>query len=101
MTSKDILEDIKTAPSFMGGNGKYKYSSQSSRLFLEDISFIEKELKILEILKTKDVCLVCLKNSGTYIDYITLVWSNYGKNIKIDINEKEFDLLKEWLENDS
>lgn len=44
----EILEDIKKAPSFMGGNEKYINCSQSSALFLEDVSIIEKDLETLE-----------------------------------------------------
>ena len=44
MGSKEALQEIKQAPTFMGGNPRYMYSTQSSELFLEDIKIIERDL---------------------------------------------------------
>ena len=52
--SKEALENIKTAPSFMGGNPKYWANLQSSIPFLEDIEIIKKDLDKLEKLKKEN-----------------------------------------------
>jgi len=47
----EILERIKTAPSFMGGNAYYRGSSNSSDQYLEDCAIIEKKLKNISLSK--------------------------------------------------
>lgn len=51
MKSLEILEHIKNAPSFMGGDDRYKNNIQSHWVFLEDIETIKQDLEILEIFK--------------------------------------------------
>ena len=48
MTSKEALENVKTAPSFMGGNPRYWTCLQSSIPFLEDINTIKQDLDKLD-----------------------------------------------------
>lgn len=100
----EILEQIKTGPNFMGGNGRYKNSTQSSSLFLEDIAVIEKALdkldkyeKAFEILK-KSLFLAndtSLEGKKTfyylYIDS-TIPYENYR-----NISKEEYELLEEVL----
>lgn len=38
---QEALENVKYAPSFMGGNPKYAMSMQSSTAFLEDIAILK------------------------------------------------------------
>lgn len=104
MKNKQALEQIKTAPSFMGGNDRYKNSTQSSSLFLEDIAVIEKALdkldkyeKAFDILK-KSLFLgndISLDGKKTfyylYIDS-TIPYENYR-----NISKEEYELLEEVL----
>ena len=93
MTSKEALENIKIAPSFMGGNPRYWTCSQSSIPFLEDINIIKKDLEILEILKNKTVAIFLIPNCQSAYDYSM-------KTIGFkSLTDKEFMLIKEWLEN--
>lgn len=51
MNSIELLQHIKNAPDFNGGDSRYKSASNSSVLYNEDIDKIEQELKVLDILK--------------------------------------------------
>lgn len=51
MNSLELLQHIKNAPEFKGGDSRYKTASNSSVLYNEDIEKIEKELKVLDVLK--------------------------------------------------
>lgn len=39
---QEALNNVKTAPAFIGGNDKYKFNIQSSVPFLEDIAVLQK-----------------------------------------------------------
>lgn len=59
--------------------------------FDTDFELIEKELKALEIIKSKRLNLECLKTSKDYEEY-SLLYYYFG-----DITKQDFDLLKEVL----
>ena len=108
MNSKECLENIKTAPGFMGGNRRYKSVLESRIPFLEDIETIKQDLDKLEKLEKenqelrniikilKDKIELPLENDFDVVnkDDIHL----YRLRTKCLINEKEYDLLKEVLE---
>ena len=79
MTSKEALENVKIAPSFMGGNPRYWAYSESSIPFLEDINTIKKDLEVLEILK--DV--FNYKSVQQFVDHMS---------------REDFFKVQEWLE---
>lgn len=91
MTSKELLEHIKNAPSFKGGDTRYTCVSNSATQYDADIKQIERDLKILDILKSK----FSKTEYGNYwIDEI--FWKeNYPGYEK---HNEEFELIKEWLE---
>ena len=91
MTSKELLEHIKNAPSFKGGDTRYTTVSNSATQYDADIKQIERDLKILDILKSK----FSKTEYGNYwIDEI--FWKeNYPGYEK---HNEEFELIKEWLE---
>ena len=62
MKSKEALENVKTAPSFMGGNPKYWTYLNSQFPFLEDIETIKQDLDRLEQLEKENQELVVNKN---------------------------------------
>ena len=51
MTSKELLEHIKNAPSFKGGDTRYTTVSNSATQYDADIKQIEQDLEFFEILK--------------------------------------------------
>ena len=86
MTSKEALENVKIAPSFMGGNPRYWAYSESSIPFLEDINTIKKDLEVLEELEI-------LRNYyPPFKDFLKEMFKN-GYN-------EDLIKIKEWLEND-
>ena len=91
MTSRELLEHIKNAPSFKGGDTRYTRVSNSATQYDADIKQIERDLKILDILKSK----FSKTEYGNYwIDEI--FWKeNYPGYEK---HNEEFELIKEWLE---
>ena len=91
MTSRELLEHIKNAPSFKGGDTRYTTVSNSATQYDADIKQIERDLKILDILKSK----FSKTEYGNYwIDEI--FWKeNYPGYEK---HNEEFELIKEWLE---
>ena len=52
--SLEALENVKTAPSFMGGNPRYWTCLQSSIPFLEDINTIKQDLERKEELEKEN-----------------------------------------------
>ena len=91
MTSRELLEHIKNAPSFKGGDTRYTMVSNSATQYDADIKQIERDLKVLDILKSK----FAKTEYGNYwIDEI--FWKeNYPGYEK---HNEEFELIKEWLE---
>lgn len=88
MTSKEILQHIKNAPSFKGGDSRYMSTSNSAFLYDQDIKVIEKDLEVLEILKNKSSL---ISNEDSWLSL----------NIdKINMFKDEFDKIMEWLDNE-
>lgn len=86
ITSKEALENVKIAPSFMGGNPKYLTCLQSSIPFLEDINIIKKDLEVLEELEI-------LRNYyPPFKDFLKEMFKN-GYN-------EDLTKIKEWLDNE-
>lgn len=91
MTSLELLQHIKNAPEFKGGDSRYKTASNSSVLYNEDIDKIEKELKVLEILKNK--CKIGIRPIPSLYDTWFIDFG--GKNsfdyisVTIEVNEEE------------
>lgn len=51
MNSKELLEHIKNAPAFKGGDTRYTNTSNSSSLYDKDIEQIKTDLEVLDFLK--------------------------------------------------
>ena len=97
MTSKEALENIKTAPSFMGGNTRYLTCLQSSIPFLEDINAIKKDLDRLEKLEKenqelKEKCKTFEENEESIL---TTLKTSVQENDKL---EKVIEILKDELD---
>ena len=113
MKSKEALENVKIAPSFMGGNPRYWAYSESSIPFLEDIDTIKKDLELLEELEKENT------KFKKVIDFLKLNF-NMSLDSKLRISDgsecvqtfitylpenttidEMFKTLKEVLENES
>ena len=91
MTSKEALEKLLEMAI---ENGLWKSG------LVEDIeNIILRDLEVLEIIKTKNVDISLIKNC-----YGPLAYAVYNSHIDEEKNDEltkeEYDLLKEWLEND-
>ena len=92
MTSLELLQHIKKAPEFNGGDSRYKTASNSSILYNEDIDKIEKELKVLEII-TKDFNIdTDYFGTDEHTEYIVLVSGEY-----VYVSKEEYKLFNEVL----
>ena len=86
MTSKELIEKVKHC------------GFEEWRLAIEKI---EKELKALEIIKNKKVNLFHIWIFNDYEQYKEhYPFSEYNAREDM-LNAEEFDLLKEWLENEN
>lgn len=106
---EEALERLKTAPTFMGGNSRYKGTTQSSELYLLDIGIIENALlktqeleKALKIIKEKYVHipqLLCAFENQLEEENPLEVYYNgqVGINVPMPLTQEEFNLLKEVL----
>ena len=110
MISKEALENVKIAPSFMGGNPRYWAYSESSIPFLEDINTIKKDLDRLEKLeKAIEIILKYKIRPSTFVFTIKNYREMYGKDLTLEKayilldfcgTQEEYKLLKEVLENE-
>lgn len=103
MKSLEILEHIKNAPSFMGGDDIYKNNIQSHWVFLEDIETIKADLEVLEIIKNNKVdvweLLHILRNWKNEPDYmIKAVYNDRCWGEQCALSDEEVIKLKQWLE---
>lgn len=92
MKSLEILEHIKNAPSFMGGDDRYKNNIQSHWVFLEDIETIKQDLEVLEILKEHLV----LIPTGTNKEQLFI--ASDITNYLSEKDKEDFHKVKQWLE---
>ena len=103
MTSKEALENVKIAPSFMGGNPRYWTCLESRLPFLEDINTIKQDLDQLEELK-KVMNILAKKEVNIMRFSLTLYDNNYYYNLgikeKYQLTQEEYDLLKRYFIND-
>lgn len=106
MKSKEALENVKTAPSFMGGNPRYWTCLESRLPFLDDINIIEQDLdklekleKAIEIMKNTNVNIFEFLESKNVVDYNNLTWSRYDFDSD-ELTEEQYNLLKEVLGNE-
>lgn len=99
----ELLDHIKNAPSFMGGDSRYTNVSNSSELWLEDIKAIEKDLKFLEILKERFFIAFETYDCGSFLrvvgnedygEYCGLCVEAYSDNLQ---NDEETAFLKDYL----
>lgn len=91
------LERLKTAPFFMGGTTEYKMCSNSETLLIEDYEIVKQALlkaqeqeKVIEIIKP--LCEVVETPVKKY-RYLKM----NGVVVYTFKSEKEFELLKRWL----
>lgn len=102
MTSKEALEDLR----FQVGNITYFTKDLKMTTFIVKDScifeIIEKDLDVLEILKKKEVAIDELKNciKEDSKNYPALEEYNAFAGDKNSLTQEEFDLLKEWLEDE-
>lgn len=108
MTSRELLEHIKNAPSFKGGDTRYTMVSNSATQYDADIKQIERDLEILEIIKSHIIKKTLIMGSD-YDEYNTIQFEVAIKELKpyiqenikctpITICNNSFTLIKEWLE---
>ena len=95
MTSKEALQIIRDYHNEIIYSIDYVYTDN---IFEQELDVIEKDLKVLEILKNNEILISYIEQSKSYDDYIS----------KCDcfrclsyITEKEYTLLKERLGNDN
>ena len=97
MTSEEALKRIKDDIEInylttKHNNEKDKYN------YLELLKIIEKDLKLLEVLKKKMIIDTDYYDSDDGCEEFEYIAYN-GQPLNIE-NKQEYDLLKEWLEND-
>lgn len=75
------------------------FITPNDRELLDDI---EKDLEVLEILKNKKVDLIQFSISKNVESYnkVIMLSSNYKGISRFSLTFKEFNKIKEWLEND-
>ena len=102
MTSKKALKSICLECEKEKGVNKVACPFRSiSNDYCEEFEIIKKELKALEIIKTKNVDIDYIKTcfydkKGGFKDYNALA-GHYGYE---ELSQEEYDLLKEVLEDD-
>ena len=97
MKSKEYLKQIATTEVIDCTNND-KAKKRIANIFPVGISVIEKDLEILEIIKTKKVDISLIKNC--YGPFACAVYNSYIDIEKNDeLTKEEYELLKEWLEN--
>ena len=92
MTNLELLQHIKNAPAFKGGDSRYINSSNSSVLYDKDIDKIERDLKVLSILKDRIL---------NHSDYKISGWAELNFEIdEADSKETKAEdrLIKRWLD---
>ena len=91
MTSKEALEKIKHIKI-----GNPKGCSILWDEYEKEISTIEKDLDILEIIKNKRVDVSFLSYARSLDEYNAFTY--HGDENDVILAQGEFDLIKEWLE---
>lgn len=98
--SIEALNRIETVVPFNRENKPNYYSQfmQSETPFYEDFDLVKKDLEVLEILKKKMVIDTDYYDSDVGCEEFEYIAYN-GQPLNIE-NKEEYDLIKEWLEND-
>ena len=98
MTSKEALKYL-----LVNSEELYSQYEEDEKFYLDAFelyNIVLKDLEVLEIIKTKSVDINLVKNCYGPLAYA--VYNSYIDEEKNDkLTKEEFDLLKEWLENDS
>ena len=98
MTSKEALKYL-----LVNSEELYSQYEEDEKFYLDAVelyNIVLKDLEVLEIIKTKSVDINLVKNCYGPLAYA--VYNSYIDEEKNDkLTKEEFDLLKEWLENDS
>ena len=97
---KDIVNDLERLEELEKENKELKENSKEiCECDVDRLNKIEKDLEVLEIIKNKRVSvntlivsIICAINP--------LEFYNEEVSSKLKLTQQEFDLLKEWLEND-
>lgn len=104
MKSLEILEHIKNAPEFMGGDERYKSSINSPIRYIEDIMAIKQYLEVLEIIWKKRISMEYLwflydyyKDFTNGINYM-LEKINEHQDETRKLTVEELLKIKQWLE---
>ena len=96
MKSKEYLKQIATTEVIDCTNND-KAKKRIANIFPVGISAIEKDLEILEIIKTKNVNISLIKNC--YGPFAYAVYNSYIDEEKNDeLTKEDFNKIKEWLE---
>lgn len=100
MTSKEALEELRSQV------GNITYFTHDSEGVLQMATFqvrdsglfeiIEKDLEVLKILKNKKVDIILL----TMCPYVSAYNCYYKNATELHLTRKQFNKVKEWLEND-
>ena len=101
MKSLKIIEHVKNAPEFMGGDERYKNSINSSIKYTEDIMTIKQDLEILELIIIKQVDLYLLTNIIKCCENNEEILKGYNCNLRFEkhhLTLEELLKLKQWLE---
>lgn len=103
MKSLEILEHVKNAPEFMGGDERYKNSINSSIKYTEDIMTIKQDLEVLEIINKNKVEVLHLwyiikTNEEKDNEYILMKYNESFGNQRYELTMEELLKLKQWLE---
>ena len=98
MNSKEYLKQIATTE-VIDCTYNDKAKKIIANIFPVGISVIEKDLEVLEIIKTKNVDISLIKNCYCYGLLAYAVYNSYVDIEKNDeLTKEEYELLKEWLE---
>ena len=100
MKSLEILEHIKNAPSFMGGDDRYKNNIQSHWVFLEDVETIKQDLEVLEIFYKLfgDMEIDTYEWDGKKRAAIRFIGSDFCVYAHNEEQALQYIKLKQWLE---
>ena len=82
----------------LANNHREEYLEKDNNL-IEDVKTIEKELKALEIIISKNVQIILLKNTKDFETYNKMLGAAFNKKDikKMSLTQEEYDLFKEVL----
>ena len=92
-----MIKGIKALENIKKERPQYFSTLYDLDMWKEDIETIEKELKVLEIIKNKNVNILEIKLCNNYEEYNCCASNFFDVE---ELTQEEFDLLKEVLENE-